>query len=208
MEKTYIKSEKSVTLDPPPLLAAKRKNTQRILLAIVLLIGLTSAVIGMAIPCAFPDLFLNIPPAVDDALAGVPDVRQSDGEGSAAASLQAVMAYYGLDRGEQEWQDAIGATTGMEETTTALATTARAEGFDAEVKDGAGPDELAALISEGIPVIVPLEGEHYVVVVRVEKGMVIFEDPAVFGERIPMKIDEFSARWTGGTVVVIREHSR
>lgn len=62
MEKTYIKSEKSVTLDPPPLLAAKRKNTQRILLAIVLLIGLTSAVIGMAIPCAFPDLFLNIPP--------------------------------------------------------------------------------------------------------------------------------------------------
>ncbi|MDD3622515.1 MAG: cysteine peptidase family C39 domain-containing protein [Methanofollis sp.] len=204
MEKVYIKSNESASADPPRPQTAGGRDTQTVLLTIVLLIGLTSAIIGMAVAYAFPDLFLKKIPSSAEGLAGVPDVRQSDEGGSAAASLQAVMTYYGLDCGEQEWREAIGLVTKTEETTTALAAVAREEGFDAEVRENVGTDELTTMVMEGVPVIVPLEREHYVVVVGADEKTIIFEDPAVFGGRTHLEIDEFIARWTGGTAVVIR----
>ncbi|MBP2146791.1 ABC-type bacteriocin/lantibiotic exporter with double-glycine peptidase domain [Methanofollis sp. W23] len=194
---------KSEATDPPRPLTARGKDTQTILLTIVFLIALTSVVIGIAVAYAFPELFLKNTPPVAEGLTGVPDVRQSDGEGSAAASFQAVMAYYGLDRGEQEWREAIGPVSGTEKTTASLATTAREEGFNAEVREGIGTEELTAMVMEGVPAIVPLEGEAYVVVVGVEEERIVFEDPAVFGGPTHLKTDEFMARWTGGTAVVI-----
>lgn len=207
MENLYIKSRKSKFILSPLLAAGGGRHTQKVLLTIVFLIGLTSAMIGMAIPCAFPDLFLP-GHSSSDGLMGVPDVRQSDEDRSAAASLQAVMALYGIDRGEQQWQEAIGPADGVEETATTLATAARREGFEAGVVSGIGTDELRGLVATGVPAIVPLDGEKYVVVVGADQNTIILEDPAVFGGRTHLKNDEFSARWTDGTAVAIRSTPR
>ncbi|QYZ79402.1 hypothetical protein E2N92_08145 [Methanofollis formosanus] len=208
MEKTYIKFQKSKLTSHPPLPSGGGRHTQKVLLTIVLLIGLTSAMIGMAVPCAFPDLFLQTHPTPGDELAGVPDVRQSNEDRSAAAALQAVMAFYGLDRGEQEWQEAIGPTKGVDEMTDAMAHAARTEGFEAEVEREIGTDELTALVMTGVPAIIPLNGEEYVVVVEIEDGGIVLEDPAVLGGRTHLKTEELIARWTDGTAVVIRSTTR
>ncbi|QSZ67415.1 hypothetical protein RJ40_07810 [Methanofollis aquaemaris] len=208
MDKIYIKSQTSKPAATPDSLAGGGRNTQKVLLTIVLLIGLTSTMIGMAVACTFPDLFLKNSSSAGDELTGVPDVRQSNGDGSAAAAFQGVMAFYGIDRGEQEWREAIGPSTDIKEKATAMASAAREQGFEADVMEGIGTDELTALIAEGVPVIVPLDGKQYVIVVGKDTEAFILEDPATFGGRTHLKRDEFAARWIGGTAVAIRSMTR
>lgn len=145
-------------------------------------------------------------------LAGVPDVLQSTEYSCGAASLQAVLSYYGSDVPEQLLMDRMGTSPHNGTDPDNIARMARDLGFDAEVEIELTVGDLASSVREGAPVIIAAqawaedrgsdfswtddwEDGHYMVVIGVDSRFVYLEDPATTGTIGALPIDEFNDRW-------------
>jgi predicted double-glycine peptidase len=145
-------------------------------------------------------------------LTSVPDVLQSTDYSCGAASLQAVLSYYGTDVREQVLMDRMSTSPHNGTDPDDIVRVARELGFDATVDIELTVDDLTASIREGVPVIIAAqawadekepgfswaddwEDGHYMVVIGVDRGLVYLEDPAQTGTLETLPIAEFNDRW-------------
>jgi len=140
----------------------------------------------------------------------VPDVRQATDYTCSASALQAVLAYYGVERREDELAKELGATPEDGAPPEAIVRVAIAHGLSAAKREHMTVEDLAAQIAQGHPVIVEMQAwsdvkrtswadawddGHYAVLVAVEGDRLVFEDPSVLGSRAILSRREFEERW-------------
>jgi predicted double-glycine peptidase len=140
----------------------------------------------------------------------VPDVRQATTYTCSASALQAVLAYYGDEKREDQLATELGATPEDGAPPEQITRVARAHGLTADQRDNMTVDDLAVEVGKGHPVIVDIQAwsdtprsswaddwddGHYVIVVAVEPDRVVFEDPSVLGSRAELSRKEFTERW-------------
>jgi predicted double-glycine peptidase len=140
----------------------------------------------------------------------VPDVRQATTYTCSASALQAVFAYYGIEKREDELASELGVTPEDGAPPEAIVRVAMANGVNAILHENMTVDDLAAEIARGQPVIVDLQAwsdaprtswaddwddGHYVIVVAVESDRLVFEDPSVLGSRSVLSRRELDERW-------------
>jgi len=137
-------------------------------------------------------------------------MRQTYNYDCGAKALQSVMAFYGLDVREEELMDKL--KTRESDGTKIKNMVSVAEDYDFKVDHGKMTLELLKkFVTSGSPVIVLLqawsekdmsledwkndwEDGHYVAVIGVENGLIVFEDPSSV-KRTWLKEEEFLARW-------------
>lgn len=149
----------------------------------------------------------HMPPVAELA---VPDVSQATDYTCSASALEAVLAYYGQRLGEAQLASELGATPQDGAPPDAIVRVARAHGLTAEVRDGTSLADLAAEVAARRPVIVDLqawadppriawdddwEDGHYVVLIAIDAGTLVFEDPSLAGKRATLAESELAARW-------------
>lgn len=140
----------------------------------------------------------------------VPDVRQSTTWTCGAAALQAVLAYYGVEYREGQLVELCGTSPEHGTPPEAILKVARAEGFQAKLRENLELADLARALQERQPVIVALQAwrdqterpwsqewdsGHYVVVIGLDRQNVYFEDPSLLGSRGYIRREEFEQRW-------------
>lgn len=145
-------------------------------------------------------------------LSDVPDVRQSTDYSCGAASLQAVLSYWGKDLREGVLMELLNTTSDNGTNPNDIVRVAQGLGFNASLELGLTIEDLASSVYNGVPVIIVAqawtEGRgsnfswehdwqdgHYMVVIGVDSTHVYLEDPAILGSRGMISIDEFNARW-------------
>jgi predicted double-glycine peptidase len=145
-------------------------------------------------------------------LTGVPDVFQSTDYSCGAASLQAVLSYYGTEVPEQVLMDRMGTSPRSGTDPDDIVRAARELGFDASMDIELTVRDLAASVREGVPVIIAAqawtedrgpgfswaddwEDGHYMVVVGVDSNLVYLEDPLLDNRVGALPIGEFNQRW-------------
>lgn len=143
-------------------------------------------------------------------LTTVPDTRQSIPDSGGAASLQAVLNYWGTDVQEDELLALIGTTPQGNVIPESLADAARNFNYSAEIRENLTLADLEASLAVKIPVIVAAqayagndsipytqewEKEHYMVVIGIDAENVYLEDPAILGSRGFIPRLEFLTRW-------------
>ncbi len=142
----------------------------------------------------------------------VPDVRQSTTYSCGAASLQAVLAYWGVDKREGDLMTLLGSKetsgTGLDK----IIAVAESLGLKAGYRENLTLRDLRNSLDRGVPVIVAIqawtdapaagfdwkndwEDGHYVVVIGVDDEKVYVEDPSLLGSAGFIPKDEFTARW-------------
>lgn len=129
----------------------------------------------------------------------VPFFKQNTEHTCGPASLRMTLAYYGTQVSEEELAHELQTNSEIGTTTTAMVDIAKKYGFYSHAHDKSTVDELAHLLSLGLPVVVrfvePDEDEdHYSVVVAVSDTEVIINDPSN-GERFTLAIQDFEERW-------------
>lgn len=138
----------------------------------------------------------------------VPDVRQPNNYSCGPTSLQAVLAYYGVDKRIDEL---IILTKSSENGTPPenIVEAARQLGFQAQLKENMTLNDLESYLDQGIPVIINCqawreseipwsedeEDGHYMVVIGIDQKNVYLEDPKVMGSRGMIPCQEFLDRW-------------
>lgn len=153
----------------------------------------------------------SIGPASPRVLTSVPDVRQSTPYSCGAASLQAVLNYWGRDYREDELRVMLNTTEEGGTDPDAIVNVSRSLGFSAEARTDMTIADLEAAVSAGIPVIVgvqewkdrtsppfwvDLRGEgHYMVIIGIDEKNVYLEDPAILGMRGEISRDDFMDHW-------------
>lgn len=140
----------------------------------------------------------------------VPDVRQATDYTCSASALQAVLAYYGVEKREDELARELGATPEDGAPPEAIVRVATAYGLRAAKREHMTVEDLAAEVAQGRPVIVGIQAwsgtprtswadawddGHYVIVIAVEGDQLVFEDPSVLGSRAFLSRREFEERW-------------
>lgn len=142
----------------------------------------------------------------------VPDVRQSQNFSCGAASLQAVLNYWGIDEREGELIRQMGTTSESGTPPEAIVSAARAHGLDASLGTNLTLADLESSVAAGVPVITASqawrdpeeanqsweniwEDGHYMVVIGIDSNNLYFEDPALLGTRGVIPRQEFLARW-------------
>ncbi len=140
----------------------------------------------------------------------LPDVRQATDYTCSAASLQAVLAYYGEEVREDQLSRELGATPADGAPPAAIVRVARAHHLQAELREGMTVEDLARAVARGVPVLVDLQAwpdrprshfaddwddGHYVVVVAVQRDHIVFEDPSLLGSRGVLSRSELEERW-------------
>jgi len=141
----------------------------------------------------------------------VPDVRQSTTYSCGAAALQAVIAYWGIEKREGELVRLLGSSEDRGTGPTELVRVARELGLTADLVDGMPLDELRATVARGTPVIVSIqawvadpahvdwtatwEDGHYVIVTGLDDEYVFVEDPSLLGTRGFIPLPQFLDRW-------------
>lgn len=139
-------------------------------------------------------------------MGGVPDVRQNDVDSCGVASVQAVLAYYGIDKRSDELKVLL-KTDDNGTTPEHLEAVLRSFGLDVD-NSLKSVNELKEIVGSGVPVIVDVqawpehttdlkrdyEDGHYMVLVGLTDDSFIIEDPAMFG-RVKIKFSEFVTRW-------------
>lgn len=145
-------------------------------------------------------------------LSDVPYVQQGTDYSCGAASLQAVLSYWGTDVSEEYLMERLNTSPDHGTDAHDIVRVARELGFHAYMEDGLTVDDLAASIREGVPVIVGAQawaeeqGEgfrwaddwdhgHYMVVIGVDGDRIYLEDPALKECREVLPVDEFNERW-------------
>jgi predicted double-glycine peptidase len=147
----------------------------------------------------------------------VPDVRQGTPFSSGAASLQAVLNYWGTDQREDELTTLLVTSPDGVTLPESIVDIARQFNYSAEMRDNLTLADLEASIDAGVPVIVAAqayagnesppytqdwEDGHYMVVIGVDSENVYLEDPAILGSRGVIPRLEFLTRWHHATGVV------
>lgn len=140
----------------------------------------------------------------------VPDVRQATDYTCSASALQAVLAYYGIEKREDELARELGATPEDGAPPEAIVRVANAYGLGAVKRENMTVEDLAAEVAQGRPVIVGLQAwsgtprtswadawddGHYAIVIAVEGDVLVFEDPSVLGSRAFLSRRELEERW-------------
>lgn len=140
----------------------------------------------------------------------VPDVRQATDYTCSASALQGVLAYYGIEKREDELARELGATPEDGAPPEAIVRVAAAHGLTAVKREHMTFEQLAAEVAKGNPVIVEMQAwsdaprtswadvwddGHYAIVVAVEGDRIVFEDPSVLGSRAVLSRREFEERW-------------
>jgi uncharacterized protein len=141
----------------------------------------------------------------------VPNVRQPSNYSSGPTSLQAVLAYYGMDTGLDKLINMTNCTPNNGTLPQNIANAAKNLGFNAEVKQNMSLVDLQQYINQGTPVIVDAQAwknnnttqnwaddqndTHYMVVIGLDNENVYLEDPAVLGSRGYIPNQEFLDRW-------------
>ena len=177
-------------------------TSSRILLPCILVVTLVVAAGCVSLPG------LGIPgPKI---LHTVPDVRQSTPFSSGAASLQAVLNYWGTDQREDELMALLGTTPDGATPPESIVEVARQFNYSAELRENLTLADLETSIAAGVPVIIAAqayaanesppytqdwEDGHYMVVIGVDSENVYLEDPAVLGSRGVIPRLEFLTRW-------------
>lgn len=155
-------------------------------------------------------LLVPVPAGCASRVLGVPDVRQATVYTCSASALQAVLAYSGDEVPEAELATSLGATPQDGAPPEAIVRVARARGLVVEQREGVRLAEVRAHVRAGHPVMLAIQAwadpppaswqmdwddGHYVVVIGVERGRVIFEDPSLLGSHGWLRPDELEARW-------------
>jgi hypothetical protein len=124
--------------------------------------------------------------------------------------LQAVLAYFGIAVREDKLAVAMAATPENGTTPEAIVSAARAQGLDAEVREGLTVDDLQAELDAKRPVILEMQAwtdtphvdwandwddGHYAVLIAIDGDDLVFEDPSVLGSRVQLPRRELDARW-------------
>ncbi|HWO23500.1 MAG TPA: C39 family peptidase [Kofleriaceae bacterium] len=140
----------------------------------------------------------------------VPDVRQATDYTCSASALQAVLAYYGVEKREDELARELGATPEDGAPPEAIVRVAMAHGLRAQKRENMTVEDLAAEVAGGRPVIVEIQAwsdtprmswadawddGHYVIVVAIDGDRLVFEDPSVLGSRAVLSRRELEERW-------------
>jgi predicted double-glycine peptidase len=140
----------------------------------------------------------------------VPDVRQATDYTCSASALQAVLAYYGIEKREDELAKELRATPEDGAPPEAIVRVAIAHGLTAQKREHMTVEDLAAHLAQGRPVIVGIQAwsgtprtswadawddGHYVILVAIEGDQLVFEDPSVLGSRAVLSRREFEERW-------------
>lgn len=140
----------------------------------------------------------------------IPDVRQATDYTCSASALQAVLAYYGIEKREDELAKELGATPEDGAPPEAIVRVAIAHGLTAEKREHMTVEDLAAALAQGRPVIIGLQAwsgtprtswadawddGHYVILVAIEGDQLVFEDPSVLGSRAVLSRRELEERW-------------
>jgi len=127
-----------------------------------------------------------------------------------AKALQLIMAYYGIEKREDELISDLKSDkdgTSIEN----MISVATDNGFEVTAKTGVSLETVKQYIQKNIPIIVLLQAwaerymtlenwesdwddGHYAIVIGYQDNIVIFEDPSSF-RRTWLKEDEFIARW-------------
>ncbi|MDD1729082.1 MAG: C39 family peptidase [Methanospirillum sp.] len=153
-------------------------------------------------------------------LGTVPDVRQSTGFSCGASSLQAVLAYWGIDTREGDLIELLKSTPDAGTPPGNIVVGASSFGLNAFISENMTIDDLKSYVQKKIPVIVDVQawnGEydengdwvvhtpdsweqvwedgHYMVVIGVDGSNVYLEDPSLLGSRGVIPVTEFLSRW-------------
>lgn len=132
-------------------------------------------------------------------LDNVPDVRQSTDYTDGPSALQAILSYWGIDKGEYELTvscltDEANGTEPMN-----IVNASKGAGLLSYLKTNLTMAELNDSIERLIPVIVTLNDsglhERYMVVIGLDDENVFLEDPAILGSRTVIPYEEFTNRW-------------
>jgi len=150
--------------------------------------------------------------AMNLALFNMPDTRQSTEYSCGAASLQAVLGYWGRDIGEEDIREMLNTNEESGTYPDDILRVARALGLEADYKENMTLADLEGYVAQGIPVIVDCQAwrsvsqyneswadtwynGHWVVVIGIDENNVTLEDPYILGDRGIMSREEFEARW-------------
>lgn len=149
---------------------------------------------------------------VNLALFIMPDTRQSTEYSCGAASLQAVLGYWGRDIGEEDIREMLNTNEESGTYPDDIIRVANALGLEASYKENMTISDLEGYVNQGIPVIVDCQAwrsvsqyneswadtwhnGHWLVVIGIDENNVTLEDPYILGDRGIMSRDEFSERW-------------
>jgi predicted double-glycine peptidase len=138
--------------------------------------------------------------------------RQSTEYSCGASALQAVLSYWGKDLDEEELMKLLHTTPETGTYPEDIVKVAQELGFDAEVRDNLALDDVEKSTQKGYPVIIlgqawksrqeaekawsdDWEDGHYVVILKVDKDYVYFEDPYVRLGKGFMPRQAFEEHW-------------
>jgi predicted double-glycine peptidase len=140
----------------------------------------------------------------------VPDVRQATTYTCSASALQAVLAYYGIEKREDELATELGVTPQDGAPPEAIVRVGRAHGLTVDERDNMTVEDLAAQVELEHAVIVDIQAwsdaprtswaddwddGHYAIVVAVDGDQIVLEDPSVLGSRAVLSRKELEDRW-------------
>lgn len=152
-------------------------------------------------------------------LIAVPDVNQRTRYSCGAASLQAVLKYWGFCVEERDLMDRLHTTPDRGTDPEDIVDVASSYGLKASLSQNVTVDDLKESIKSKIPIIIVAQAwngyeeegtwvkvkpdrwedvwndGHYMIVIGIDSRNIYFEDPALLGTRGVIPIDEFLTRW-------------
>lgn len=142
-------------------------------------------------------------------LTGIPDVRQAEHFSCGAASMQAVLAYYGMDSYEADLRVMLKTAPNHGTYPWDMVAAAKQLGFEAEWKENLTFDDIKTSLQQGIPVITDSQrfrgtdgtfennwdSGHYMVAIGIDDQYIYLEDPDLLGSRLKMTRSDFEKSW-------------
>jgi predicted double-glycine peptidase len=175
-------------------------------LPLVCLLILTSSLGENSTEAVYANYTLNT------TLSNMPDTRQSTEYSCGAASLQAVLGYWGKDIGEEDLMELLNTDSNSGTYPDDIIRVAHQMGLEAEYGENFTLADIEDLVLEGKPVMVDCQAwrsvseyneswadewdnGHWMVIIGLDKENVYFEDPYILGSRGFMSRQEFLERW-------------
>ena len=131
----------------------------------------------------------------------IPFYKQDTDHTCGPVSLQMVLSFLGDFKSEKSLSKEAHTNHDIGTKHEAMIETARKEGFYCYVNNDSSWDEINNFLTEGLPAIIHFaepqsEENHYAVVVGLEKGKIILNDPWN-GRNFKMEKKEFLSLWLG-----------
>lgn len=138
-----------------------------------------------------------------------PSGRQANNSTCGAVSVQLVLAYYGINRNEEELSKLLKTTKRHGTTPENMVKVFRKFGLDTEEREGMSISDLHGYIRKEIPVVISFqawdEGDqesyndnqsgHYAIAIGFTNDSMLLEDPSLLGYRGYLDNKEFMNRW-------------